>query len=293
MATLRKSRNLHNLIFGAVFVFLLGFTLFVTVSSLRQTQVFQPKAAGCSNYNQSCANNPCCTNLKCVTYSADSTRLCKNTINYCPTWCRGKTLQYGSTNSNTGGRCQISNGTIIGGCVTYLQRRLNAKNCNSGTADGIFGSITKAAVIWFQRSAKIYPSGVVGSGTWSKLATSQTCNPDLRSVGGTIPLSGCNQYARAFATAVIQKFPTAQYAGCYACRRQRGSTANTDCWSEHAWGNAVDFFGPVYKIRDWANTADVKKKYNINASFYESSPGDVHTQFNPRHSCYSTPPCAQ
>ena len=55
--------------------------------------------------------------------------------------------------------------------VKTCQERLNAhgKSCS---ADGIFGSGTKACVIEFQRANKLTPDGIVGAATWAALMAS-------------------------------------------------------------------------------------------------------------------------
>ena len=53
--------------------------------------------------------------------------------------------------------------------VVLLQKTLNEKGYNVGTADGIFGSTTEQKVKDFQKDNKITVDGVVGNGTWSLL----------------------------------------------------------------------------------------------------------------------------
>lgn len=57
-------------------------------------------------------------------------------------------------------------------CVKYIQQLLNASG-KSGTisADGVFGSGTKTAVVKFQKAKSLNADGVVGSKTWNKLCT--------------------------------------------------------------------------------------------------------------------------
>lgn len=63
-----------------------------------------------------------------------------------------------------------------GNCVKYMQQIINASGATSKiSADGAFGSGTKAAVVAFQKSTKvgtkkaITADGIVGKGTWAKL----------------------------------------------------------------------------------------------------------------------------
>ncbi|NLN42198.1 MAG: hypothetical protein GX160_09510, partial [Clostridiales bacterium] len=56
-----------------------------------------------------------------------------------------------------------------GSQVKILQERLNSLGYNAGTADGIFGSKTKAAVMAFQRANGLVVDGIVGPATIAKL----------------------------------------------------------------------------------------------------------------------------
>jgi peptidoglycan hydrolase-like protein with peptidoglycan-binding domain len=56
-----------------------------------------------------------------------------------------------------------------GSAVSDLQRRLNAAGFNSGAIDGLFGSLTDAAVRAFQAARRLGVDGIVGPNTWSAL----------------------------------------------------------------------------------------------------------------------------
>ena len=56
-----------------------------------------------------------------------------------------------------------------GNITKWLQKRLNKLGFNCGTADGIFGAMTQAAIKAFQRAHNLAADGIVGPKTWSKL----------------------------------------------------------------------------------------------------------------------------
>lgn len=57
----------------------------------------------------------------------------------------------------------------IGPEVKQLQQRLQQQGFNPGSADGVFGSGTKAAVIAYQKTKGITADGIVGDKTWTTL----------------------------------------------------------------------------------------------------------------------------
>lgn len=65
---------------------------------------------------------------------------------------------------------QLQNGST-GESVKVLQLLLNAKGYDCGTADGIFGAKTLAAVKKFQRAKGLTADGIVGAATWAILLT--------------------------------------------------------------------------------------------------------------------------
>ncbi len=56
-----------------------------------------------------------------------------------------------------------------GAQVRKLQEKLKEKGCDPGPIDGIFGSKTLAAVLKFQKRARLVADGIVGPKTWAKL----------------------------------------------------------------------------------------------------------------------------
>jgi peptidoglycan hydrolase-like protein with peptidoglycan-binding domain len=55
-----------------------------------------------------------------------------------------------------------------GAAVTELQQLLNAKGANIAV-DGVFGDVTRAAVVQFQQQNGIVADGIVGTQTWQAL----------------------------------------------------------------------------------------------------------------------------
>lgn len=96
--------------------------------------------------------------------------------------------------------------------------------------------------------------------------------------------------------AITDTYPDLAYQGGFNCRRiipHDGGTS--DEWSEHAWGNALDFTGPAVLMRKlvaWANVPHIKLRYKIaNVIPPGSAVNSVHIDFVPSHTG-QTPPCA-
>lgn len=102
------------------------------------------------------------------------------------------------------------------------------------------------------------------------------------------------------------RFPRVVRTGVYNCRRIAGSSS----WSQHAWGNAIDVFGPRFtlgRLARWAARRRVARRLGVQTviwqdrvwsaetrswSHYSGIPHvtHVHVDFAPRR--YGTPPCA-
>lgn len=72
---------------------------------------------------------------------------CHKPMHHCPTLAQGST----------------------GPEVVKLQRLLKDNGHYTGNLDGIFGPLTRSAVVAFQKSAGLAQDGIVGSKTWSAL----------------------------------------------------------------------------------------------------------------------------
>lgn len=139
----------------------------------------------------------------------------------------------------------------------------------------------------------------VGTGPGSNNpGTGATGNPrGGRTGGGTLPPSGASVTGtaptRAFTAAVKLRFPSAIFDGIYSCRKiipHGGGTSNE--WSQHSWGNAVDFTGSAQLMTQIVNFAQANiSKYSIaNVIPPGSAVNAVHVDFNPPG--VGTPPCA-
>lgn len=78
-------------------------------------------------------------------------------------------LQQTSSNTANDGLLQVGDAGIE---VSDLQSRLSALGYYQGAVDGVFGSLTEAAVIAFQQAQGLNPDGVVGASTQQTLSQS-------------------------------------------------------------------------------------------------------------------------
>jgi len=65
--------------------------------------------------------------------------------------------------------CPVLREGSSGPAVKKLQKCLLDFGYNPGKIDGVFGSLTKTAVLSFQKSRKLVPDGIVGIRTWAAL----------------------------------------------------------------------------------------------------------------------------
>jgi N-acetylmuramoyl-L-alanine amidase len=68
-----------------------------------------------------------------------------------------------------------------GGAVEQIQRRLLDWGYYTGAADGVYGSATESAVMYFQNKNGLRPDGVAGAQTLRALGISEAAAPDARS----------------------------------------------------------------------------------------------------------------
>ena len=79
----------------------------------------------------------------------------------------------------TSSNCPTLQSGSRGGCVAYVQARLNSISGTSLTVDGKFGSATSTAVTNFQKARCINPDGIVGTTTKSYLVNNTKCAASL------------------------------------------------------------------------------------------------------------------
>jgi len=70
---------------------------------------------------------------------------------------------------NIHSQCPLLKMGSTGASVKRLQNKLAAAGFSPGKIDGIFGSMTRAAVVAFQKSAGLVQDGIVGVKTWTAL----------------------------------------------------------------------------------------------------------------------------
>lgn len=100
--------------------------------------------------------------------------------------------------------------------------------------------------------------------------------------------------ARRVSFLVQREFPDARVDSNVVCRTIAGTTS----WSQHAWGNALDIFGPPDALeRIYRGLAADRARYDVRTLCYRgrggcTTPHDdhVHVDFNPKGT--GTPPCA-
>ena len=88
--------------------------------------------------------------------------------------------------NNNISQCPLLKQGSSGASVKTLQLRLVAAGFAPGSIDGIFGPMTRAAVVAFQQSAGLVQDGIVGRMTWTALGVN--CN--------TPPVNNCPTLAQ-------------------------------------------------------------------------------------------------
>ncbi|KJR45572.1 N-acetylmuramoyl-L-alanine amidase [Desulfosporosinus sp. I2] len=66
-------------------------------------------------------------------------------------------------------QCPLLRDGSSGGYVKKLQGMLLAAGFDPGKIDGVFGPLTRAAVLAFQKSKGLVQDGIVGKMTWTAL----------------------------------------------------------------------------------------------------------------------------
>ena len=153
-----------------------------------------------------------------------------------------------------------------GASVTDLQRRLASAGFSPGKIDGVFGSLTAAAVRGFQTARRLEVDGIVGPQTWGALLGTPPAAPgggaasDQWVLPAAVRAAGDAQYVRydspppwsvspssctdsftpgaeTLAEYVEATFPGVTFIGGYACRQNSASPSQT---SVHGSGRALD-----------------------------------------------------
>ena len=146
-----------------------------------------------------------------------------------------------------------------GAQVQYIQWNLNALGFNCGTADGIFGNMTKNAVMSFQRTYKLSVDGIAGSQTINKLnALGQTVQNTLRKLGYNVSVDGI---LGPQSTNAIRDFQS-----------RNGLTANGIVTSGKTWSKMTSQANQKTAVKklnksavlNYANTYWNKRNYNYN-----------------------------
>lgn len=116
--------------------------------------------------------------------------------------------------------------------------------------------------------------------------------------GAGIGSSGLTRAAQMCYDAIRRTYPDLIYVGGFVCRQiipHDHAPTGDEPWSEHAWGNAIDFEGPPTMMRKlivWANLPQNKLRFKINNVIPPGSAVPaVHIDFFPSHTG-QVPPCA-
>ncbi|MGI6269141.1 MAG: N-acetylmuramoyl-L-alanine amidase [Candidatus Howiella sp.] len=77
--------------------------------------------------------------------------------------------QDGVAGAQTLAACPVLKATITHGCVSPVQEYVTSLGYDCGTADGVYGPTTAAAIRRFQKAQGITADGIVGKNTWKRL----------------------------------------------------------------------------------------------------------------------------
>lgn len=145
-----------------------------------------------------------------------------------------------------------------GEAVKTLQSKLREAGCDPGPIDGIFGPLTHAAVVAYQKKKGLAVDGIVGKQTWGSMGHTVAASSGSASAGGLVTRSGkqisakiADQYDRMVAAAKADGVDLritsgyrsrAEQEHLYALYKAgKGNIAAKPGTSNHETGTAIDF----------------------------------------------------
>lgn len=155
-----------------IFIQLLFLLTFIALPENTSAQVYVPGCTDTSNLYSTVTGQPCSQ----IIYPGSVT------------------TGYGSIELL--GKRELSVGSR-GGDVRYLQQFLKAKEFLFGRDDGVFGAMTQAALINYQRATGLTPTGVADGATFTKMEVGTTLSSNTQNNCSVYYISGVPQYTCA------------------------------------------------------------------------------------------------